>query len=59
MPTKADKQDLVDLENRINDRINEIVKQLLEMIPNKEDLAKKFAGIHKRLRELFEMIKNR
>lgn len=59
MPTKADKQDLIDLEQRMNDKLNEILRQLLELIPNKDELNKKFAAINRKLKEIFELLANR
>jgi hypothetical protein len=59
MPTKADKQDLFDLEQRLNDKLNEILRQLLELIPNKEELNKRFAAINKKLKELFDLLNNK
>lgn len=58
MPTKADKQDLFDLEQRLNEKLNEILRQLLELIPNKEELNKRFAAINKKLKELFDLLNN-
>lgn len=59
MPTKADKTDLVDLENRFRDKLDEIIRQLIELIPNKEEINKRFAAIQKKLREIMEQLKNR
>ena len=56
MPTKADKQDLLDLEARLNEKLNEILRQLLELIPNKDELNKRFAAINKKLKELFDLL---
>lgn len=38
MPTKADKIELMDLERRFKEIIDDIVKQMLELMPNKEDI---------------------
>jgi len=38
MPTKADKADLLDLEKRVKEIIDDIVRQMLELMPSKEDL---------------------
>lgn len=59
MPTKADKQDLVDLEQRMSDKLNEVLRQLLELIPNKDELNKKFEAINRKLRQIMEMLANR
>jgi len=58
MPTKADKSDLAELDRKFKDRLNECIRQLMDHIPNKDDLAKKFAAINKKLKELFELVKN-
>jgi flagellar biosynthesis chaperone FliJ len=59
MPTKADKSDLVDLENRFRDKLDEIIRQLIELIPNKEEINKRFAAIQKKLREIMDQMKNK
>jgi hypothetical protein len=43
MPNKADKSDLVDLENRIMDKLKDMINQLLNNFANKEDVMKRFA----------------
>lgn len=52
--TKADKADLEALESKLD----ELLKQLFDMIPNKDDLKKKFDALNKRLRALEGMLKN-
>lgn len=59
MPTKADKTDLLDLENRFRDKLDEILRQLIELIPNKDEINKRFAAIQKKIREILEMLKNK
>jgi len=59
MPTKADKQDLLDLDRKFKERLNECIRQLMEHISNKDDLIKKFAGINKKIKELFELLSNK
>lgn len=59
MPTKADKTDLIDLENRFRDKLDEIIRQLIELIPNKDEINKRFAAIQKKLREIMEALKSR
>jgi hypothetical protein len=58
MPTKADKTELAELENRFRDKLDEILRQLIELIPNKDEINKRFAAIHKKLREIMELLKN-
>ena len=43
MPTKADKKDLLDLENRIMDKLRDMIQQILNQFANKEDVMKRFA----------------
>jgi hypothetical protein len=38
MPTKADRLELLDLEKRFKDIIDDIVKQMLELMPSKDDI---------------------
>ena len=45
MPTKADKSELADLENRFRDKLDEILRQLIELIPNKDEINKRFAAL--------------
>ena len=52
--TKADKADLEALENRMND----LFDQIMAMMPNKEELRKKFDAINKRIRALEHLLKN-
>jgi ribosomal protein S15P/S13E len=59
MPTKADKADLIDLENRFRDKLDEILRQLIELIPNKDEINKKFAQIQKKIRDILDQLKNR
>lgn len=59
MPTKADKQDLLDLEARLNERLNEVLRQLLELIPNKDELNKKFDTINRKIRQIMDMLANK
>lgn len=52
--TKADKSELEALENRLE----ELLKQLFDMMPNQDELKKKFDAINKRLRALEAHLKN-
>lgn len=56
MPTKADKQDLIDLENRIMDQLREMIQQILSQMPNKDDIMKRFAQISKKIKEIMEAL---
>lgn len=44
---KADKQDLDDLEARIMDRINEMIKKLLGSFADRADTIKRLAALEK------------
>jgi hypothetical protein len=59
MPNKADKSDLVDLENRIMDKLKDMINQLLANFANKEDVMKRFAQLSKKIREIMENLANR
>lgn len=41
MPTKADKFELEDLEARLNQKLREMLEQLMDLIPNKDDIYKR------------------
>lgn len=56
MPTKADKQDLVDVENRIMDQLREMIQQILSQMPNKDDIMRRFAQISKKIKEIMEAL---
>lgn len=56
MPTKADKQDLIDLEARLLDQLRDMIQQILNQMPNREDMMKRFAQISKKIREIMEMM---
>lgn len=43
MPHKADRQDLIDLENRLLDKLREMIQQILNQFANKDDVMKRFA----------------
>ena len=43
----------------MSDKLNEVLRQLLELIPNKEELNKKFEAINRKLRQIMEMLNNR
>ena len=56
MPTKADKSDLLDLENRIMDRLRDMFQQLINQFANKDDVNKKFALLNKKIKEIMEIL---
>ena len=58
MPHKADKQDLIDLENRLMDKLNQMMKQIHDKFATKDELAKRFNILNKKIREILEMIAN-
>jgi hypothetical protein len=43
LPTKADKMDLEDLETRLCDKLNDVLRTIIERMPNKDEINKKFA----------------
>ena len=43
MPHKADKQDIIDLENRIMDKLREMMQQIINQFATKDDVNKRFA----------------
>jgi len=56
MPNKADKSDLDDLENRIMDKLRDMIQQILNQFANKEDVMKRFAQLSKKIREIMELL---
>ena len=56
MPNKADKQDLIDLENRILDKLRDMIQQILNQFANKDDVMKRFAQLSKKIREIMDLL---
>lgn len=56
MPHKADKQDLIDLENRLLDKLREMIQQILNQFANKDDVMKRFAQLSKKIREIMDLL---
>lgn len=57
MPTKADKMELMDLERRFKEIIDDIVKQMLELMPNKEDIQAKMQSLNRKLKEMHDSMR--
>lgn len=47
---KADKNDLAVLESNNNQKLEEIVRQIMDLMPSKDELKKKFTSINNRLK---------
>jgi len=43
LPTKADKEDLLQLESKIADKFNELINQMYHQFADKAETRKKFA----------------
>lgn len=56
MPTKANIDDLNDLENRIMAQLREMIQNILSRIPDKDEINKKFAAINKKIRDIMEAL---
>jgi len=56
MPTKANIDDLNDLENRLMAQIREMIGNILARIPDKDEMMKKFAVINKKIRDIMEAL---
>jgi hypothetical protein len=56
MPTKANIDDLNDLENRLMAQIREMIGNILARIPDKDEMMKKFAVINKKIRDIMESL---
>ena len=53
---KADKQDLLELEARIMDKLNEIIKNLLNQFADKNETKKRLNNLEKNVKNLYEML---
>ena len=56
LPTKADKQDLIDLQNSILDKLRDMIQQILNQFANKDDVMKRFAQLSKKIKEIMELL---
>lgn len=56
MPTKAETQEMIDFEARLNQRLNDVLKRVLDLMPSKEELSKKFNVVWKKHRHLENMM---
>jgi len=56
MPTKANIDDLNDLENRLMSQIREMIGNILARIPDKDEINKKVALINKKIRDIMEAL---
>jgi paraquat-inducible protein B len=56
MPQKANKSDLDDLENRIMDKLRDMIQQILNQFANKEDVMRRFAQLSKKIREIMDLL---
>lgn len=56
MPYKADKKDLEDLENRMMEKLRDMIQQILNQFANREDVMKRFAQLSKKIREIMDLL---
>ena len=56
LPKKADKSDLLDLEKKLDDMMNAMADRMSTQFANKDETAKKFSQLSKKIRELFEIL---
>ena len=56
MPTKAEKKDLLDLEDRLTKQLKDAMDELLGTLANKEDIMKRLAQLGKNMNDLMEMM---
>jgi hypothetical protein len=52
LPRKADKEDLNELEQRLLERINEMLKKLLGSFADKNDTKKRLTNLEKNVRDI-------
>jgi hypothetical protein len=56
MPTKANIDDLNDLENRMMAQIREMIANIIARMADKEDIGKKIAIINRKIRDIMESL---
>lgn len=58
LETKASKADLEELEQRLMERLNEMFNKLRDLFPEKEAIRKKFLGVEKNIKNLYDLLMN-
>jgi hypothetical protein len=53
---KADKVDLENLEKRLTDRINDIIRSFIDRFADKKDTNKRLSTIEKQIKTLFDLL---
>lgn len=56
LPTKADKSELIDLQNQILDKLRDMIQQILQQFANKEDVMRRFSQLSKKIREILDLL---
>ena len=56
LPTKADKSELLEMQNTILNKVTAMIEQLLGQFAMKEDVHKRFSQLSKKIRELFDLM---
>lgn len=56
MPNKADKQDLIDLENRLLDKLRDMMQQIYATFATKEEVNKRLSQLNKNIREIMKLL---
>lgn len=57
--TKASKDDLLDLENRLLDKIKEMIQALFNQFADKNETRKKIASLEKNIKNLYDLLMQR
>ena len=57
MVLKADKQDLIDLENRLLDKLKEVMA-ILGQFANKDDINRRIAQLTKNIRDIMNLLQS-
>jgi hypothetical protein len=55
---KADKIDLENMEKRLNERLNDIIRSFIDRYADKKEMLKRLANIEKQIKALFDIIMN-
>jgi hypothetical protein len=53
---KADKVDLDNLEKRLNERLNDIIRSFIDRFADKKDTNKRLSNIEKQIKNLFDLL---
>lgn len=56
---KADRDELAELEARIMEKLNEMLKKLLQQFADNKETKKRFSNVEKNIKNLYDLLMNR